>query len=378
MRGVNDMSLPADLLSLWPKLGPAFDVVQRVRGGTGILFVGAEAQGLEACRRVARLLAYHTVEYGDGRILISQFKGDVTDVVIRPGGRTPLFAAPIKGLCVIIPSLDKRGEWLSLRLKGLMEHARIPFVLLGTAANERALPTYLHGHYYVAEDGIIRRCFDRAFDELKIRYPEWNDLSSSEVQAAYFAEQRHRGGEAEALDSFSGESKQDEAAYDLIMRDKEALLSFPDAGDDEDTRRKRRVAFIFSHSALREGWDNPNVFQICTLNQTASVVKKRQEVGRGVRLAVDQSGERVHDESVNVLTVVANESYRKYVEDYQSEIAFEDPGRDRGEIPQTCRGSHRRRAAEGRRGVRGRHPPAAPTGGREGKGAASQGASALS
>lgn len=175
---------------------------------------------------------------------------------------------------------------------------------------------------YASENGIIRRLFDRAFEELKSKYPDWNELLPDEVQAAYFAEKRRRGGAREMLDS-SGETKEDEAAYDLIMRDKEALLSFPEDADDEETRRKKSVAFIFSHSALREGWDNPNVFQICTLNQTASLVKKRQEVGRGIRLAVLQSGERVRDDQVNILTVVANESYRRYVENYQSEIAFE-------------------------------------------------------
>lgn len=176
---------------------------------------------------------------------------------------------------------------------------------------------------YAAEDGLIRRLFDRAFDQAKAKYPEWTDLSPEQVRAAYFAKKRRRSGVTEMLDSFSGETKEDEAAYDLIMRDKETLLSFPEETDDEETRRKKRVAFIFSHSALREGWDNPNVFQICTLNQTASLVKKRQEVGRGIRLAVGQTGDRVHDESVNILTVVANESYRRYVEHYQSEIAFE-------------------------------------------------------
>ena len=85
------------------------------------------------------------------------------------------------------------------------------------------------------------------------------------------------------------------------MREKERLLSF-----DEP------VCFIFAHSALKEGWDNPNVFQICTLNQTVSEIKKRQEIGRGLRLAVNQTGERVFDEDVNVLTVVANESYQYY------------------------------------------------------------------
>ena len=114
------------------------------------------------------------------------------------------------------------------------------------------------------------------------------------------------------MDSSTGEAQRDEQAYNLIMKDKERLLSF-----DEPT------AFIFSHSALREGWDSPNVFQICTLNQTVSEMRKRQEVGRGVRLAVDQAGQRVHDEQVNVLTVVANESYERYVETLQSEIASE-------------------------------------------------------
>ena len=85
------------------------------------------------------------------------------------------------------------------------------------------------------------------------------------------------------------------------MRDKETLLSFASP-----------LRFIFSHSALKEGWDNPNVFQICTLNETHSAIKKRQEIGRGLRLAVNQNGERVRDESVNVLTVIPNESYESF------------------------------------------------------------------
>ena len=181
-----------------------------------------------------------------------------------------------------------------------------------------------HVDNYAPQDGMIRRLFHRAFDELKAKYAYWRDFPAESVQAAYFAQKRRKGGEVELLDSSdTGDKREDQAAYDLIMRDKESLLSFPEAGDDEETRRKKQVAFIFSHSALREGWDNPNVFQICTLNQTGSMTKKRQEVGRGVRLAVNQAGDRVHDEQVNVLTVVANESYKRYVETYQDEIAFE-------------------------------------------------------
>src|SRR5208283_3867625 len=88
-------------------------------------------------------------------------------------------------------------------------------------------------------------------------------------------------------------------AYELIMRDKERLLS-----EEEPLR------FIFSHSALREGWDNPNVFQICTLNETRSAMKKRQEIGRGLRLPVDRNGQRVFDESVNKLLVMATRTMR--------------------------------------------------------------------
>jgi type III restriction enzyme len=165
---------------------------------------------------------------------------------------------------------------------------------------------------YAREDGLIRQLFVRAFNEVKQGHPGWRDRDAKEVQAAYFAQRRTRSGEIILEDSKTGEAERDREAYNLIMKDKERLLSFGEP-----------VAFVFSHSALREGWDNPNVFQICTLNQTASEMKKRQEVGRGVRLAVDQVGERVHDERVNVLTVVANESYERFVAQLQSEIAFE-------------------------------------------------------
>ncbi len=112
----------------------------------------------------------------------------------------------------------------------------------------------------------------------------------------------------------------DVSAYELIMKNKELLL-------DRDPK-KSPVRFIFSHSALREGWDNPNVFQICTLKQSSSDVRKRQEVGRGLRLCVNQSGERmdintlgndVHN--VNVLTVIASESYDSFAKGLQTEMA---------------------------------------------------------
>lgn len=154
------------------------------------------------------------------------------------------------------------------------------------------------------EAGMIRALFDDAFNQLKARFAEWEHYEPEQVQAAYFAQKS-----GVLKDTNRGDTKEDQQAYDLIMRDKERLLSF-----DEP------VSFIFSHSALNEGWDNPNIFQICALRDVKSYIAKRQQIGRGVRLAVNQNGDRIHDERINILTVVASESYTQFVQTYQEEI----------------------------------------------------------
>lgn len=111
------------------------------------------------------------------------------------------------------------------------------------------------------------------------------------------------------LKDTSGETKADDNTYNLIMKDKETLLDIDNP-----------LRFIFSHSALREGWDNPNVFQICTLNETRSDLKKRQEIGRGLRLSVEKNGNRIYDRNINRLTVIANEAYDDFAKALQREI----------------------------------------------------------
>lgn len=144
-------------------------------------------------------------------------------------------------------------------------------------------------------------------------------IPAEQTHAGYFSIDKKSGRMIDSkLDDKKERTSDDADAYDLIMKDKERLLD-----------RREPVRFIFSHSALREGWDNPNVFQICTLKQSGSDVRKRQEVGRGLRLAVNQNGERMdenvlsHDEihNINVLTVIANESYDSFAKGLQSEIA---------------------------------------------------------
>ena len=174
---------------------------------------------------------------------------------------------------------------------------------------------------YVDEPGTIRRLFDEEFNRLKAGRPQWQSLDPVKVRAAYFAKTTKKDKdtkqEREVYVQDDGADSEEaraavKAAFNLIMREKELLLSFPDGKEP-----KKDVAFIFAHSALKEGWDNPNVFQICTLNQTTSTTKKRQEIGRGLRLCVDQKGDRPEGGNINVLTVVANESYENYVRNLQ-------------------------------------------------------------
>lgn len=179
---------------------------------------------------------------------------------------------------------------------------------------------------YTAKGGIIRKIFDEEFNKLKKQYPFYEMMKAEEVRSAYFAKKKSaKGEEAEAIDTTieekdktKAEKELEKIAFELIMKDKETLLSFYDEKDE-----LKKVSFIFAHSALKEGWDNPNVFQICTLNQTVSPMKKRQEIGRGLRLAVNQDGLRVMEDDVNVLSVIANESYQRYAETLQSEYVEE-------------------------------------------------------
>ena len=180
---------------------------------------------------------------------------------------------------------------------------------------------------YDAEGNSIKGEYACIFEEEYKRFakhPDYRDLferidfnySAEEVHNGYFSIDRKkiRGKTVEMFKDTKGESKADEDTYSLIMRDKERLLSLNEP-----------LKFIFSHSALREGWDNPNVFQICTLRDIRTELARRQTIGRGLRLCVDQQGRRVRDDNVNILTIIANESYEEFARNLQQEIE-EDTG----------------------------------------------------
>ena len=180
-------------------------------------------------------------------------------------------------------------------------------------------------------NGLFAKMFEEEYEDIVSNLQEGLDeedyikylksISASDTHAGYFSIDKKSG---HMIDGKIGDKKEktsdDIDAYDLIMKNKELLL-------DRDPKRSP-VRFIFSHSALREGWDNPNVFQICTLKQSSSEVRKRQEVGRGLRLCVNQDGDRMDStvlgadvHNINILTVIASESYDSFAKGLQSEIA---------------------------------------------------------
>ena len=164
-------------------------------------------------------------------------------------------------------------------------------------------------------EGKFAVWFEEIYNELiaKPIYQPLNKYPIEKIHNGYFSHDK-KG----QLKDTSGETQADDNTYNLIMKDKEMLLDI-----------NNPLRFIFSHTALREGWDNPNVFQICTLNETKSEMKKRQEIGRGLRLAVNQDGVRIYDKNINRLTVVANEAYNDFAKALQSELK-EDCGVDFG------------------------------------------------
>jgi type III restriction enzyme len=168
------------------------------------------------------------------------------------------------------------------------------------------------------QPGVYAQMFEEEYTRYS-KHPDYRNLfaevdlshAAADVHAGYFSIDRKKvgGKTVEMIKDTSGTTKADDDAYNLIMRDKERLLSLATP-----------LKFIFSHSALREGWDNPNVFQICTLRDIQSERMRRQTIGRGLRLCVNQKGERERGFDINTLTVIATESFEQFAENLQKEV----------------------------------------------------------
>jgi type III restriction enzyme len=160
------------------------------------------------------------------------------------------------------------------------------------------------------QNGKLAQWFEEAYRDIAAQ-PQFSSLPKRDISAVhdgYFSVDKKRG-KVVGLKETTGNTAADEETYALIMRDKERLLS-----EEEPLR------FIFSHSALKEGWDNPNVFQICSLREFGTEQERRQTLGRGLRLAVDGNGDRIYDPAINRLTVIASESFENYARQLQADI----------------------------------------------------------
>jgi type III restriction enzyme len=163
-------------------------------------------------------------------------------------------------------------------------------------------------------DGKYARWFDEAYQRLRqfskyqilFELPSHKETPLEKVRDGYFSQDKGR------MVDTTGQTGKDDSTYKLIMEEKEKLLNYDNP-----------LRFIFSHSALGVGWDNPNVFQICTLNESQSEIKRKQSIGRGLRICVDETGNRVYDRSINTLTVIANETYEQFVDNLQKDIEQE-------------------------------------------------------
>ncbi|MGI6767943.1 MAG: DEAD/DEAH box helicase family protein [Bacilli bacterium] len=163
------------------------------------------------------------------------------------------------------------------------------------------------GQYAIWFEEEFNKLIDGRFKRLKERYSNIISFDPEKVHDGYFSVD----GKGK-IKNTRGDTIADESTYEKIMRDKEKLLSF-----------KEPLRFIFSHSALKEGWDNPNVFQVCTLVETKDTLTKRQKIGRGLRICVNQNGERVSEPKYNILSVIANESYKDFAGSLQKELETE-------------------------------------------------------
>lgn len=247
-----------------------------------------------------RGMKVHNIDFGNGTVEFTDGTFLSVDEVVAGSERRDLVRAQIRETisCHLRRQEDLRGRGIKVLTLFFIDRV---------------------SHFLDERDGYIRMIFDEEMARAIKKEPSLKGMKPESLRVHYFAsvkKKKKSGAQEETfLDEIGSAADQKEAekeAYDLIMRDKERLLSFGEPS-----------AFIFAHSALREGWDNPNVFQICSLNEARSETRKRQEIGRGLRLPVNQEGARVMDGSSNVLTVIAAESYASFAralqEDYEAD-----------------------------------------------------------
>ncbi len=247
----------------------------------------------------------------------------VEDIDATPGEENILFAnGDLLHLGVAVGAINEEAlkraqiaDTIKHHLRKEIKHVKknikvLSLIFIDKVSNYREYDSQgnpIKGKYAIWFEEEYDRLLNTTFKNYKEILPDYYKYSGSDLHDGYFSiDKKNR------VKDTNGDSNDDISTYARIMQEKERLLSLDD-----------NLRFIFSHSALKEGWDNPNVFQVCTLVETQDTMTKRQKIGRGLRLCVNNDGDRVFDHKINTLTVIANESYKEFSESLQKEFEKE-------------------------------------------------------
>ena len=265
------------------------------------------------------------------RLQVYDEVGFIQDIDATPGFESVTFSGNPEKITLESATLEDEATKRAQIAKTIEEHLNKELQFKKTGQRIKVLSLFFLDkveNYRVYDEegnpslGRYARIFEEEYERLihLSKYKDLNDVnvSVSEVHDGYFSAD-NKG----KLKNTKGDTQADESTYEMIMKNKEGLLTFYDE-EKHHTAKANKIRFIFSHSALKEGWDNPNVFQIATLIETKDTITKRQKIGRGLRIAVNEDGERVPGFDVNTLTVMANESYKDFAEGLQKE--YEEDG----------------------------------------------------
>lgn len=265
------------------------------------------------------------------RLQVYDEVGFIKDIDPTPGFESVTFSGNPEKITLESATLEDEATKRAQIAKTIEEHLNKELQFKKTGQRIKVLSLFFLDkveNYRVYDEegnpslGRYARIFEEEYERLihLSKYKDLNDVNVpvSEVHDGYFSAD-NKG----KLKNTKGDTQADESTYEMIMKNKEGLLTFYDE-EKHHTAKANKIRFIFSHSALKEGWDNPNVFQIATLIETKDTITKRQKIGRGLRIAVNEDGERVPGFDVNTLTVMANESYKDFAEGLQKE--YEEDG----------------------------------------------------
>lgn len=265
------------------------------------------------------------------RLQVYEDVGFIQEIDATPGLEAVYFSGAPEKITLASATLEDEALKRAQITKTIEEHLNKELFFYQTGHRIKVLSLFfldkvenyrIYSEEGAPQPGRYAQIFEEEYSRL-INLPKYKQLSDVDVPVTEIHDGYFSADNKGKLKNTTGVTKADESTYEMIMKNKEGLLTFYDESKGS-TSKANKIRFIFSHSALKEGWDNPNVFQIATLIETRDTITKRQKIGRGLRIAVNEEGNRVPGFQINTLTVMANESYKDFAEGLQKE--YEEDG----------------------------------------------------